>query len=488
MNFLKKLAGQTFIYGLGTILPRVLNYLLLTPFYTRIFIEAEYGVITELYAYGAFLLVLLTYGMETGFFRFNESEVNKKNVYSTSLITLFGTSLLFIVLVSIFNNEIATLIRYKSNPEYVIWFALIIGSDAVTAIPFAKLRAENKALKFSIIKILNISVNIGFNIFFFVICPKLIGKYQIIESIYNPEIGVGYAFISNMIASIFTLILLLPEIIKIKLNYDIALVKRMINYTFPLLIVGIAGMVNEVADKILIRYLTNESLEPMKMVGIYGANYKLAVLMTLFIQMFRYAAEPFFFANAKEKNSKNMYATILKYFIIFGLSIFLVVMLYIDLVKFFIDKKFHEGLVVVPIVLFANLFLGIYYNLSVWYKLTNRTKFGAYIAMIGATLTLILNYLLIPKIGYVGSAWATFICYFTMMAISYIFGQKYYKINYDIKKIFTYIFIAIVIFALSKFNLKINYFNIYIVNTLLLLTYFAIVVILEKLYKKINFK
>ncbi|NOZ46048.1 MAG: oligosaccharide flippase family protein [Chlorobi bacterium] len=484
MSFIKQLAGQTFIYGLGTILPRVLNYLLLTPFYTRIFQQAQYGVITELYAYSAFLLVLLTYGMETGFFRFNESEKNKEIVYSTSLITLFTTSVVFIIFSSFFSHELADIIRYNSHSEYIIWFAIIIGSDAFTSIPFAKLRAENKALKFSIIKIINVTINISLNIFFFIICKDYYDKVPFIAKIYNPEIGVGYAFISNLISSVVTIILLLPEIKSIKFRYDYALIKRMLKYSFPLLIVGMAGMINDVADKIFIKYLIDPSLNPMKIVGIYGANYKLAVLMTLFIQMFRYAAEPFFFAKSKEKNSKQMYAVVMKYFIIIGLFIFLGVMLFIDIVKYFIDVKFHEGLMIVPIVLAANLFLGIYYNLSVWYKLTNNTKYGAFISITGAIITIVLNFILIPKIGYVGSAWATFICYFSMMSLSYFVGKKFFYIQYDIKNILLYAGIALLIYILVQINRNQELINIYLFNSILLFGYILFALKKEHLYQK----
>ena len=485
MSYIKQLAGQTFIYGLGTIIPRVLNYLLLTPFYTRIFLQAEYGIVTELYAYVAFLLVLLTYGMETGFFRFNESGFNKSTVYSTTLITIFSTSLIFVTIVTFFSGSIAGFIKYQSNSEYIIWFAIILSCDAFSSIPFAKLRAENRALRFSVIKILNITVNIGFNILFFVVCPNYYEKNEFLKIIYNPEIGVGYAFISNLISSIFTIILLIPEIRKVNFSYDINLIKRMLRYSLPLLIVGLAGMINEVADKIFIKYLSPQELEPMKLVGIYGANYKLAVLMTLFIQMFRYAVEPFFFAKEKDKNSKQMYATIMKYFIILGLCIFLFVMLYIDIIKYFIDKKFHEGLIIVPIVLIANLFLGIYYNLSVWYKLTDKTKYGAFISVTGAIITVLLNIILIPKIGYLGSAWATLICYASMMVISYILGQKHFKIKYDLFNIFQYIIVAIGIYFIAELNRNYSMLNVYLVNTLLIIIYVFIVFKKEKIFKKI---
>ena len=481
MNKLKSLAGQTIVYGFGTIVPRVLNYLLLTPFYTRIFEKGEYGIVTELYAYVAILLVLLTYGMETGFFRFYNSENNKNKVYTTSILTLLFTSSVFVLVVSFLKTDIAGLLKYPNNVEYIMWFSLIVAFDAFTTIPFAKLRADNKALLFSIIKISNVSVNIFFNLLFFVFLPDH-PEWRLSEIIYNENIGVGYAFISNLIASSFTIVLLLPTILQLKGSYDFSLVKKILNYSYPLLIVGAAGMINEVADKIFLKFLIVDKTVAMEQVGIYGANYKLAVLMTIFIQMFRYAAEPFFFANEKEKNAKNLYADVMKYFVIFGLLIYMFVILYIDIVKYFIDIKFHEGLKIVPVVLLANLFLGIYYNLSVWYKLTNKTIYGAIIAAFGAILTIALNFILIPKIGYYGSAIATIVCYFSMMFISFWWGRKVYYIMYDLKSIGLYFFVALIFTILS---MNINFEQIgfkYLFSTGLIVIFLLLISYKEKLF------
>ncbi|MCK5171419.1 MAG: oligosaccharide flippase family protein, partial [Bacteroidales bacterium] len=365
MNQIKKLAGQTVIYGFGTIAPRLLNFLLLTPFYTRIFEQKEYGVFTELYAYIVFLLVILTYGMETGFFRFSKSEKDFSKVYSTSLISLFITSATFVILSNIFSSNIAILLDYEHNVEFIRWFCIIVSIDAFTAIPFAKLRYLGKAKKFGILKIINVSVNIGFNLFFFLLLPEIIelNPESVYKIFYNPELGVGYVFIANLIASVVTLVLLLPEIFDAKINFDLNLLKRILIYSFPLLIVGIAGTINEVLDKILMKHLVLDPSTAMEQVGVYGANYKMAVLMTLFIQMFRYAAEPYFFSRMDDKDAKVQYATIMKLFIIFGLIIFLGVVLYIDIVKYFIGEEFRAGLKIVPIILLANLFLGIIFNL-----------------------------------------------------------------------------------------------------------------------------
>ncbi len=466
MNPLKQLAGQTAIYGLGTIVPRLLNYLLLTPFYTRIFLPGEYGAVTELYAYVAFLLVFLIYGMETAYFRY---AANNKKVYSTALISMFTTSSLFILLVATFNQSIANWIQYSSNKEYILWLAIIVGVDAFTAIPFAKLRQENRAKKFTFIKIINICVNIGLNAIFYF--KKWSDK--------DLDIGIEYIFIANLSATIVTLILLLPEI-KIKPVFDSGVLKTLLKYASPLLIVGLAGMINEVADKVFLKYLTKPPLVPMDQVGIYGANYKLAVLMTLFIQMFRYAVEPFFFSHAKEKNSKETYADVMKYFVIFGLLIFLGVTLFIDIAKYFIGSDFREGLEVVPIVLMANLLLGIFYNLSVWYKLTDRTRFAAGLALIGATVTIALNIYWIPRIGYLGSAWAHFICYGIMVVLSFLLGQKYFPIKYDLKKIFGYVGFALIIYYLSIYLSTGSVFVRLSVNSILLLFFVAVVYFIEK--------
>ncbi len=485
MEHIKKLVGQTAIYGLGTVVPRVLNFLILTPFFTRIFSTAEYGVFSELYAYVVFLLVLLIYGMETAFFRFTESENDYKKVYSTSIVSLFITSSVFLVLTNIYTSQIASLIGYAHNSLYIRLFCLIVAIDAFMAIPFAKLRYLNKALKFGIIKIINVGINIGLNLFFYLWLPEIIenNPSSIFAVIYNPNMGIGYAFIANLIASAVTFIVLIPEIFNVSFNFDIKLLKRMLKYAFPLLIVGLAGMVNEVLDKILMKYLVIDSVNPMVQVGIYSANYKLAVLMTLYIQMFRYAAEPFFFSRMKDKNAKELYADVMKYFVIFGLLIFLGVTLFIDIFKYYIGNDFHSGLGIVPIVLLANLFLGIIYNLSIWYKLNDKTKYGAYLAIIGAVITLVLNFILVPKIGYLGAAWATFICYLSMMILSYFLGQKYYKIKYDLKSIGMYFVIAVLIFFIKQYiNFNSSLIN-YSFYSFLIIVFMIFVIRKEKMLK-----
>ena len=358
MDQIKKLAGQTAVYGFGTIVPRLLNWVLLTPFFTRIFLKGEYGVVTELYAYVILLLAILTYGMETGFFRFSETEKDPKTVYSTSLISIIATTLIFVVGINIFIEPVSRLIQYSSNQEYIKWFSLIIGFDVISSIPFAWLRKQNKAKKFAVLKIVNVCIHIILVFFFFKICPMLEkGGNTWIHNIYNEEIGVGYVFISNLIATSITMVLLVPVILEARLKFSFALIKKMLAYSWPLVIVGIAAAVNEAGDKIMLKYLLPKDIDSIGEVGIYGANIKVAVFMTLFVQMFRYAFEPFFFAQAKGKNAKSIYADIMKYFIIAGLLIFLLVTMYLDIVKYFIGDDYHVGLFVVPIVLMANLML-----------------------------------------------------------------------------------------------------------------------------------
>ncbi len=489
MKAIKRLAGQTVIYGMGTIVPRFLNYLLLTPFYTRLFERGEYGIVTELYSYVALLLVVLTYGMETASFRFAETEKNSRRVFSTAMVAVLTTSSLFMLLIGLMHNQIAGWIRYESNSEYIIWMGIIVAADAFMAIPFARLRQQNKAIRFATLKFVNISVNIGLNLLFLIYMPYLHtnGSDSFLLQFYNPEIGVGYAFIANLLSVGVTLLLLLKDIYNIKFEFDKALLKRMLTYAWPLLIIGLAGMINEVVDKPLMKFLLiipegikDGNAYAMDQIGVYGANTKIAVLMTIFIQMFRFAAEPFFFSQAKEKDANQVYAAVMKYFIVFCLLIFLGVTLFIDVVKFFIDEKFHEGLHVVPIILIGNMFLGIFYNLSVWYKLNDLTRYGAIIAVIGASVTLLINFIFVPFYGYIGSAWGHLACYSVMMFISYFWGRKYMPIQYDLKNIFVYMAMGGLIYFVSLFNQLESKLFFYSVNALMFLVFVGIVYFAER--------
>ncbi len=485
MNPLKRLAGQTAIYGLSSIVGRLLNYLLV-PLYTRVLITSEYGVVTEMYAYVSILWVMLTYGMETTFFRFSESEKNKATVYSTAFSSLVVSSLIFGFIVLFNSQAIANWLGYPDNKDYVIWFGLILAFDAITAIPFAKLRQQNRPVRFATIKLINIGLNIGFNLFFILLCPYIIQHHpagvfgQFIGKIFNQEMLVGYIFISNLIASAITLLILLPELPLRNFFFDFGLLKKMLAYTWPLLLVAIAGSINLSLDKILLPRLLPAGTDVMAQVGIYGACYKVSIIMTLFVQTFRYAADPFFFAEAGKSGSRKIYADVLNYFTIAVLLIFLVVTLYLDFVIKFIGEPYREGAGVIPILLLGNLFLGIFYNLSIWYKLTNKTIYGAFLSAIGAGITIALNFLLIPKFGYYGSAWAAFFAYFVMMVLSYFIGRKHFKVPYNLRKFFLYMGLAVVLFLISDFIPFHSQAIKYLINTLLLLIFGLVVFMGER--------
>ena len=451
MSQIKKLAGQTAIYGLSSIIGRLLNYLLV-PLYTRIFDPAAYGVVSEFYAYVTFLIVLYTYGMETAYFHFSSKKENTLNVYSNSLSTVTFSSVILSSILIVFSQSIATGLGYEAHPEYIIWFSLILAFDAITALPFAKLRQENRAKRFALIKIVNIGSNIGLNLFFLAFLPQ-IANHSSLSVLYNPEIGVGYVFIANLISSLITIVFFANDFRQIKFTIDKTLVKEMLVYAFPLLIAGFAGMINETLDRAILKYLVTDKSTALHQLGVYSACYKLSIIMTLFVQTYRYAAEPFFFSQQSKKNNRALYATIMNYFVFVCSLIFLGVMLFMNIAKYFIGEKFHEGLQVVPLLLFANLFLGVYLNLSMWYKLSGKTKYGAWFSIIGAIITIVLNFLLIPQMGYMGAAWATFICYGTIMILSYIYGQKHYAIPYSIKICTSIILLSVVLWQLSSYLL-----------------------------------
>ena len=483
MEALKKLANQTVIYGLSSVVGRLLNYLLV-PLYTRIFIPSEYGIVTEFYAYISILSVILMYGMETTYFRFVNNDNKDNSTFPTAMFSIFTSSVLYLLLIILFKDSISSAIGYPDKEEYIIIFGLILSIDAITTIPFAKLRQENKAFHFAIIKLINIGTNIFFNIFFLVICPYLEKKGYDLSYVYDRNLGILYIFISNLISTGITFLLLIPEFLRVDFKFSYSLWKKMLRYGFPLLLVGMAGMVNETFDRLMIKYLIVDQASAMVQLGIYGACYKIAILMTIFTQTFRFAAEPFFFAEYKNKSPEILYGLVTKYFVIIGCLIFLLVMLYFDIVKLFIGKAYYDGLDIVPILLFANLFLGIYYNLSVWYKVKNKTGYGAVISIIGALLTLLLNFILIPLLGYYGAAITTFVCYLVMTIISYVWGQRIYPVKYDLISIVVYMVAAYVIYFISdalKDLLGYSSSVMYYVNTLLLIVYIALIVLKEKI-------
>jgi len=442
MGIIKKLASQTAIYGLSSIFGRFLNYLLV-PLYTYYFSAAEYGVVSEFYAYAGFFSVLLLFGFETGYFRFRDPSGGKKDqAYSTALWIVIMVNALFFSAVLAFNQPLATALAYPGHPEYVLWFALILVLDAIASIAFARLRAENRAFRFAAVKIAEILATVLLSLFFIVYWPKFSGQHpdSRLAGLYQPTIGVGYIFIANLIASAVKFLLLSPQLKGLAWGFDRALLSKMLAYSAPMVVIGCAGIVNEMLDRVLLKHLLPYDAQTnMQMLGIYSACYKLSILMSLFIQAFRYAAEPFFFAYADRNDARPVYAKILKFFVIFCVFIFLLVTLFLDFFQYFVGEEFRAGLKVVPILLLANLCLGVYVNLSIWYKLTDRTLMGAGVSVFGAALTVALNVWWIPLYGYVGSAWATLVCYGAMAALSYGLGQIYYPVAYAVKRVLGYV-------------------------------------------------
>jgi O-antigen/teichoic acid export membrane protein len=480
LKALKKLTGETAIYGMPSIIGRFLNWWL-TPYWTYIFLnQAELGNIVNVYAYVAFLFVILTYGMETSFFRFAAREDNKDKVFSTSLLSLLFTSISFVILVIVFKNDIATALELPGRSDFITIMGITVALDVISTIPFAKLRLQHRPVRFAYIKFINIGINIGLNLFFLTLCPLLVKHYPggFITTFYDPDFGVGYVFLSNLISSVVTLVMLIPEM-RVKINFDTALWKRMFGYSFPILIVGITGMINQNIDKILLPKMLPDSMEPMKMLGIYGAAFKMAVLLNMFVQAFRFAFEPFFFSQKDNVESKTMYALIMKYFVIFGLIIFLGMSTFIDLFIKILAAQYRDAIGIVPIVLMAEFFTGVYFTLSLWYKLTDKTKYGAYQGILGSVITIAINIALIPVIGYYGCAIAILVCFIVMTVVSYFGGQKYYPINYDLKSFFFYLLTSILLFGVYWLFRKEGSPN-YLMAVVINMVFFAIIFFKEK--------
>lgn len=456
MSGLKKLAGQTAIYGISTILGRFLN-VFLTFWLTYVFAADAFAIFSLAYAYATFLNVIFTYGMETSYFRFVQNEQYKGDVYSTSLISIFGTTVIFTSAMLYYAPYIAELWKIPDQPEFVTWFAWIIALDTLSALPFARLRQQERPVKYAAIKLGNIFVYVATTYFFIKICPALLQKNpdSFLLLVYDPKLGIAYTFIANLVASALTLLFLTKELVNVRLRFNRQLWKEMLAYAWPLLIVGLGGMVNEVMSRIMLDYRLPYSFERNKTeVGIFNANWKVAALVNMFILAFRTGAEPFFFSEAKKTDARKTYARVMKIFVLVSCIIFLVVSLYADTIwgRYLVGVKNHpeyaEGIGTIPIIALAYVFLGIYYNLTVWYKLTNKTIYGAYITAGGAVITLVLNYLTIPYLGYWGSAWTTLICYGFMMVVSYYQGQQHYHIPYAARKLTAYVGISVVIFLM----------------------------------------
>lgn len=443
MSLYKSLFKQTLIYGLATVLPRMISFLL-NPLYVHALPKGEFADVSIVFAYLVFFNVVLSYGMETAFFRFYNMEENKKNVISTSTISIFWTSIGFLILALLFRETIASWTNIKVH--YITYTVWVLVLDALVIIPFSKLRAEKRPLTYAIIKIGNVLVNLLLNIFFLLVLPKM-ETTNPIHTIYFENFEVGYIFISNLIASLLTFIVLSPDYFKIKWHFDVLLWKKMMRYGLPILIAGIGFAINEHFDKILLDWMHVSKNE----IGAYSACYKLGMFMVLFRTAYTLGIEPFFFSHADKANAPQTYATITKYFVISGSFILLFVIVFIDVLKIFLvpNASYWTAMKVVPLIILANLFLGIYTNLSVWYKLIDKTRVGAYISITGAALTLLLNFWLVPTMSYYGSAIATIVAYGSMMLISYYLGQKKYPIPYEIDKIGSYLGISIVLSGLS---------------------------------------
>jgi O-antigen/teichoic acid export membrane protein len=451
---IKKLAGQTLWYGLPTISSRFIGYILNFSL-AYLYHAADTADIVTIYAIIPFLNILFTYGVETSYFRFVQNK-NKDELYSTLNISVAITTILFTALLLFFSQDLATATYMPNHPEYFSWVAWIIFFDTLSTLPFAKLRQEGRPRKYAFVRMFSIVINVLIVIYFLGVCPGIAAKdpKSPLLLFYDPAIGIGYYLIGNLAGSMLTFILLLKEFNTMRFLFNGKLWKEVMKYSYPLIIVGLGGMINEMLSRLVYQYIVPISPQEAKeQLGIFGANYRLAILITIFIQMFRMAAEPFFFNQSKNENAKKTYARVMKFFVIACCCMFLVVGLYLDLFQKILTLKYSEygeGIHIVPILALGNVFLGIYYNLSVWYKLTNNNWYGAAITIAGAVITVVLNIWWIPKFGYTGSAWATFSCYLFMMASSYFLGQKFYAIPYARKKIIAYLVFAVVIFLIHK--------------------------------------
>lgn len=475
MSLLGKLFKETVIYGIATVVPRMLSFLLLPLYVEYLHSKADYGELTLVLAWVVLFNIFLAYGMETSFFRFFHQDKYRQKVTGTSSISLIFSTIVFLVLALVFRDFIAGVTAI--SPHYISYVIFILALDALVIIPFAWLRATGRPTVYAVIKIGNVAVNLGLNIFFLIFLPSLAEENALFRSIYRPDYQIAYIFLANLIASALTLLVMLPFYFKLKFSFESILWKKMIGYSMPILFAGIAFAINEVFDKIILKYMLPPSIAEAE-VGEYAACYKLALFMTLFITAFRMGVEPFFFSHAKEENAKDTYALVTKYFVIFGATILITVTIFADLLKviFIPNSAYWEAMAVVPLILLANLFLGLYHNLSVWYKVSDRTIFAAYISGFGAVVTLGLNFLLIPYYSYFGSAIATVAAYGSMMMLSFYYGRKHYRVPYDLKKIVGFLSLSISFSAISFYIFRGNYY----IGCLLILIFFAVIYFAEK--------
>lgn len=488
---IRKLAGETAIYGISSILGRILNFLLV-PLFTTVLPREEYANIVTIYASIAFLMVFFTYRMEVAYFRFGtDKTIERRNTFNTALTSLLVSTLLLAFIVTLFVPQYASFYSIEDLEVYLYMCVGILCLDALCELPYAELRLQGRPIRFATIRLVNIFVNLGLNLFFLLLCPWILLQdslshlHSYIQVIYNPEIKIAYIFIANLVASLISFLLLLPSFKQYHFLFDRKLWQRMMQYVIPLVIVGLAYLINENLDKLLLEHLLTGTIQENKAaLGEYGACYKLAIIIALFTQAFRYGAEPFFFRNKDEKNANFLYAQVAKYFLVFGTIGFLVVVLYIDLFKYLIpNETYWNGLSIIPIILIANVLAGVYYNFSVWYKLIDKTYWGAIISVGGAIITIVVNIWWIPIIGYMGSAWATLICYAAMTITCYLLGKRFYPINYPIGRMLLYLCIAVGVYQLSEFIRNYQTDNLWViisVNTILLLFYLGFIYMLER--------
>ncbi len=492
MSVLKKLAGETALYGLSSIVGRSVNFLLV-PLYTSVFRPSEQGVIIELFSWVALFNVLYTFGMETSYFRFATRQPERKteffNLTTSSVLTI---SLLVSGLLIFFANPIMVWREYPGQEQLLVWMAVIMAMDAVAAIPFARLRLEKKAKRFVVIRLTNIGLNVGLNLFFLVFCRDVyLGKYlsalqPLVDSIYNPRLGVGYIVLANLLANAFTLLQLLPQLRDFRFRLDWAALRPLLLYAYPILIMGFAGIANQNVDRLMLRELLPDGFYPGRTsadaLGIYGNVYKLSILMNLAIQSFRFAADPFFFSKAEDKNAPVVFALVMKWFVIACVLLWLGVSLNLDLLGVLTMRRpiYREGLGVVPYLLLGNLFLGVYYNLAVWFKLSDKTGYGTLITLVGASLTVVGNLLLIPRLGYTGCALTFVVSCFVMMVVCYRLGDRFFPIPYDLRSALGYVGSAGLLIGLSSF---IHISNLWVAvpfHLTLCLLYLACVVVVER--------
>lgn len=481
MAGLKSVVKDTAIYGMSSIVGRFLNYLLV-PLYTAKLSAASggYGIITNVYAYTALLMVILTYGMETTFFRFaNKEGEDAGKVYSTTLMSVGFTSIMFVLLVFIFISPISGFMGYEDHKSYIWVMALTVAIDAFLCIPFAYLRYKKRPIKFAVLKMANIIMSIALNLVFFLLLPMLYedgGDGGFIGKIYDPGIGVGYAFYINLFCSAVLILFLYKELTGFRYVFDRALLRRMLSYSWPILVLGIAGILNQTADKILFPYIY-KGADAHSQLGIYGAASKVAMIMAMITQAFRYAYEPFVFGKAKSGDNRDTYAKAMKFFIIFTLLAFLAVTAYLDILKHLIGRDYWEGLKVVPVVMAAEIMMGVYFNLSFWYKLIDKTIWGAWFSGAGCLVLVAANVIFVPRYGYMACAWAGFAGYATSMVLSYFVGQKKYPINYPLKDIGFYVVVALVMFfAMTEANKSLPTIGALVVNTVMIAVFAAYII------------